>query len=164
MRRVPQYHEWVAQEWERRSARNHLGREEYFEGARAYAIQQASIRRKMKEFCRHVWRYVGVWVTLGESAGSSLQEDELAPEPDPDVPDLDALTLDDIEREGASVLSGNSDVLPELATLTSDSSSIADAVSVVSRTSDVIPGLVNVTPTSVASVCSRSSESLPPLV
>ncbi|TFK77994.1 hypothetical protein K466DRAFT_445690, partial [Polyporus arcularius HHB13444] len=55
MRRVPEFHEWMARQWEQRSVRNYQGREEYFEGARAYAVQQASIRRKMKEFCRHVW-------------------------------------------------------------------------------------------------------------
>ncbi|TFK82053.1 hypothetical protein K466DRAFT_603993 [Polyporus arcularius HHB13444] len=183
MRRVPQFHEWTAQEWERRSDQNFQGREEYLEGARAYALQQASIRRKMKNFCLHVWRYVGVWVTLGETAGSALLEDELAPEPDPDVlPDLDNLSLTDTAPEAAanlaevaslapssivnamSIASRSSDALPDLATL--PSSSVADTASLALRSSDILPDLATLASSSqdTASVRSRDSDSLPPLV
>ena len=58
------YHEWQSEWWKGQVGANFQTKEDYSEGANAYAYRQASIRRRMRDHCTHAWRYVKQWVCL----------------------------------------------------------------------------------------------------
>ncbi|RDX48568.1 hypothetical protein OH76DRAFT_1456274 [Lentinus brumalis] len=109
MRRVLEYHEWAACEWERRADANFEDRPDYQEGARAYALRQASIRRALKTYAQHAWRNVQEYVNLLESIAISS------------TPSLSASLLDLVSLASSSSISV-ADSIPDLVSLASSSS------------------------------------------
>lgn len=95
MRRTKEYFVWHAEWWE-----GHAGpydhRSDFAEGVHAYAQRQASIRRRMRDWCVNAWRYVGAWVCLGQTIGNNGQVDT-----DSDLPSLQTITASSSESLGA---------------------------------------------------------------
>lgn len=67
MRRTKDFFAWHADWWENIGPTSER-RVDIVEGMRAYAHRQASIRRKMRDWCANAWRYVSAWVCLGQGA------------------------------------------------------------------------------------------------
>ncbi|PIL32910.1 hypothetical protein GSI_05028 [Ganoderma sinense ZZ0214-1] len=75
MRRVADYHQWAARRWEDMVGRNFVDRDDYLEGADAYAHRQASLHCALKLRCLQVWRYVPEWMSMGSvGEGESMRE------------------------------------------------------------------------------------------
>ncbi|KAI0693244.1 hypothetical protein C8T65DRAFT_711224 [Cerioporus squamosus] len=82
MRRVKQYHVWLAGWWETQATLAQAERADFLEGQTAYAHRQASIRRKMGEYCRSAW-------------SCSVEDqipDDLHSQSDSDLPSLHTVT------------------------------------------------------------------------
>ncbi|RDX41714.1 hypothetical protein OH76DRAFT_1459063 [Lentinus brumalis] len=65
MRRTQEYHNWRASWWQEHVGRTFQQRAELTEGMRAYAHRQAAIRRRMSEYCKRAWAFVGAWPWAG---------------------------------------------------------------------------------------------------
>lgn len=65
MCRVADYHKWAARRWDNMVRSNFIDRDDYLEGADAYARRQASLRRALRLRCLHAWRCVPQWMSMG---------------------------------------------------------------------------------------------------
>lgn len=70
MRRTKQFLTWQAGWWESQVTPPSLRMSDLVEGINAYAHRQASIRRRMHDYCAQAWGCVRAWVCLGQAAGS----------------------------------------------------------------------------------------------
>ena len=95
MRRTKEYFAWHARWWERHAAPCDQ-RPDFMEGVRAYALRQASIRRRMRDWCANAWRYVSAWVCLGQAISDDGQADTAS-----DLPSLQTITASSSESLGA---------------------------------------------------------------
>ncbi|KAI0690347.1 hypothetical protein C8T65DRAFT_588017, partial [Cerioporus squamosus] len=91
MRRVKQYHVWLAGWWETQAASAQAERADFLEGQTAYAHRQVSIRRKMGEYCCSAWSCVTAWICLGQSVEDQIPDD-LHSQSDSDLPSLHTVT------------------------------------------------------------------------
>ncbi|KAI0684667.1 hypothetical protein C8T65DRAFT_712959 [Cerioporus squamosus] len=114
MRRVVAYHKWAAKNWESRIGLNFQDRPDYYEGARAYALRQSSIRTRMHQLCSRSWTYAS---ENNDSMSLSDTSDTL--------PHLATMT----NPSTASIQTGT-DGLPELETMGGEPGSTLDMVSV----------------------------------
>ncbi|RPD53249.1 hypothetical protein L226DRAFT_576495 [Lentinus tigrinus ALCF2SS1-7] len=103
MRRTVAYYDWHATWWEAHAGPTHLSRPEAIEGVHAYACRQASIRRRMREFCRSAWSCVRAWVCLGQGSSETFCLDEPLPadgsSADSDLPSLRTISTSSLELE-----------------------------------------------------------------
>ncbi|KAI0702783.1 hypothetical protein C8T65DRAFT_579081 [Cerioporus squamosus] len=193
MRRVIQYHDWAARTWEARAnAVNDADADtgdatgsDFKEGARAYALRQAAIRKDMKASCAKAWKYVPAYVSLSTETGvDSLAANEAivpAMSAAPTVHSRPSLvpapSADDLTTLLAAMSTAS---LPELEVATSTPSAPALAstgssstttlpalVSTASSSTTTLPALVSTVSSSsstLASTASSSTTSLPDLV
>ncbi len=173
MRRILQYHEWAACTWEARAAVQDEARPDYSEGARAYALRQADIRRSMKSFSAKAWQYVPAYVLLTTADGTdtvSSSHDAIVPPMNaaPTMNSTPALVLSSSDASLTSILAASSTAsLPELESATSatvlqahahapsymsSSSSLPSLASTSSSSTTTLPGLASMSNSSVMSL------------
>ena len=70
MRHTKQFLTWQAGWWESQAAPPNPQMTNLLEGINAYAHRQASVRRRMHDYCAQVWSCVRAWVCLGQAADS----------------------------------------------------------------------------------------------
>lgn len=101
MRRVHTYHSWRACWWEQHVGKIVHHRPGLAEGVDAYAHRQASIQRRMRDYCKNAWTYVGAWVCLGEGVSDMSVSDA-----QDDVPSMDTVTVSSVESLQAAMQQG----------------------------------------------------------
>lgn len=98
MRHVIAYHDWATRRWISVARQAFVDRDDYLEGANAYAYCQASLRRSLREHCIHSWRLVEQWLSTGdipdESASHGEAKSVAAISKELDLPDLELESLD----------------------------------------------------------------------
>ncbi len=111
MRRTQEYFSWHADSWEKHARSPSSDLDDVTEGMRAYAHRQASIRRKMRDYCRTAWRYVGAWVCLGQ--GTSDESGTATSLTSDSIPSLASSFADSTESIQAVLEANMRDVLDD---------------------------------------------------